>query len=149
MVRYAVSIVCAALCALLAACSVGPDYVRPQAMTEIPNHFKETEGWKIAEPGNSPLPEMWWELYADPQLNQLEEELLAANQSIRQAEAQFRQAQALVQSARAGYFPNLNLGASAIRSQRSPNAPGGTGTAAASPVWDYQMPVALPWEIDL
>lgn len=149
MVRYAVSIVCAALCALLAACSVGPDYVRPQALTEMPEHFKETEGWKIAEPGTSPLPEMWWELYADPQLNQLEEQLLAANQTIRQAEAQFRQAQALVQSARAGYFPNLNLGASAIRSQRSANAPGGAGAAAAGPAWDFQMPVALPWEIDL
>lgn len=149
MVRSVPVLVCGAALTLLAGCAVGPDYLRPQAVAEMPADFKELAGWKVAEPGHNALPAKWWELYRDPQLNQLEEQVVVSNQTIRQAEAQFRQAQALAQAARAGYFPSLTAGASAVRSQRSANAPGATKTTPESPSWDLQLPLDLSWEIDL
>ena len=81
---------------LLSACAVGPDYVRPSA--ETPAAFKELAGWKMAQPADLALPAKWWEIYQDPLLNTLEEAANLSNQSLIQAEAQYRQARALVQA---------------------------------------------------
>lgn len=149
MTRYAVPIGSVVTMVLLAACSVGPDYVRPQALTEMPAHFKESAGWKQAKPGITTVPHNWWELYHDPLLDRLETEVMAGNQSIRQAEAQFRQAQALLKTAQAGYYPTVALGASATRSQRSANAFSSSKSTTTAPSWDIQLPLDLSWEIDL
>lgn len=149
MIRYAVYLCCAAAVTLFGACTVGPEYVKPQAVTDMPASFKELEGWKVAALPQQKLPHNWWELYHDPLLNQLEEEVATANQSIRQAEAQFRQAQALLQAARAGYYPSATIGASATRSQHSTNLTSTTRSTSAAPSWDFQLPVDLSWEIDL
>ena len=90
---------------VLTACTVGPDYVRPTA--EVPVSYKETVGWKVAEPKDHLIRGAWWEIYNDPELNALEEQVNLSNQNIAQAEAQFRQARALVQVARAAYFPTV------------------------------------------
>lgn len=141
--------------AAISGCSVGPDYLRPQAMPEIPSSFRESDGWKTATPGGSAvMQEKWWELYGDRQLDRLEEELLASSQSIRQAEAQFRQAQTLVRFAKAGYYPSLSVGAAANRSQKSQNNSSSSSTTTSRttstvPAWDLQLPVDLTWEIDL
>jgi hypothetical protein len=88
---------------LLSACAtVGPDYMRPAVQT--PAAFKEMEGWKATEPRDSESKGPWWEIYADPLLNELEAQVDVANQTVAQAEAQYRQARALVAIARAGYF---------------------------------------------
>ena len=107
--------------AVLSACTVGPDYVRPTA--ETPAAFKESQGWKTAQPRDQELRGKWWEAYNDPLLNELVEQVSVSNQNLAQAAAQFRQARALVQSARAGYLPSLSAGASAARSQRSVTKP--------------------------
>lgn len=146
MKRYLAALGCSLL---LAACSVGPEYVRPAAVAEMPASFKEQPGWKVTVPqAAASLPEQWWELYQDPQLNALMLHLNSANQTIQQAEAQYRQAKALVQSARAGYFPNVGIGASAIRSQRSANL-SSSKSSSSSAAWDFQLPVDLTWELDL
>jgi NodT family efflux transporter outer membrane factor (OMF) lipoprotein len=88
---------------LLAGCAMGPDYVRPQ--TTVPIEFKELKGWKQAQPKDDVLPGKWWEIFDDQQLNKLEEQVASGNQSLAVAEAQYRQAQHLVQSARAAYLP--------------------------------------------
>ncbi|MDO9103704.1 MAG: efflux transporter outer membrane subunit [Methylovulum sp.] len=90
---------------LLSACTVGPDYRRPSST--VPNAYKELKGWTQAQPRDHELPGRWWELFNDPYLNSLEQQANGANQSIAQAEAQFRQAQALVQNATAAYSPTL------------------------------------------
>ncbi len=94
-----------ALAALLSACAVGPDYKRPDIA--VGASYKETKGWTQAMPNDTALRADWWRSYNDPVLNQLMDALLAANQNIAQAQAQYRQAQALVQSARAGFFQRL------------------------------------------
>ncbi|MDO9234420.1 MAG: RND transporter, partial [Aquabacterium sp.] len=77
----------ALLTAQLAGCTVGPDYVRPEAT--IPTAFKESKGWKQAQPRDNVLSGKWWEIFNDPRLNKLEEQVATANQSIIQAEAQY------------------------------------------------------------
>ena len=85
-------------CPLLAACTVGPDYVRPTPVETVPTAYKELEGWKVAQPRDGNIPERWWELYNDPALNSLEEQVAISNLTVAAAEAQFRQARALAPS---------------------------------------------------
>ncbi|MGZ5049537.1 MAG: efflux transporter outer membrane subunit [Methylobacter sp.] len=95
------------LVAQLAGCVVGPDYARPDAPASAA--FKENKDWKQAQPRDSALPTDWWEIFNDPKLNELEAQVAHANQSLIQAEAQYRQAQHLVQSAESAFFPIANL----------------------------------------
>ncbi|HAM52323.1 MAG TPA: RND transporter [Nitrospiraceae bacterium] len=135
--------------ALLAACTVGPDYVRPT--TETPPSFKELKGWKVAQPKDTIIRGAWWNMYNDPQLNTLEEQVNISNQNIAVAEAQFREARAQVQQARAGYFPTVSTSPSATRSRSS----SGTSSVAMSKsvgaftVNDFTLPVDATWAPDV
>ena len=93
----------------LAGCTVGPDYVRPSAPSTT--SFKEVEGWKNAEPRDTVIRGDWWEVFNDPLLNQLQQQV-GNNQSLLQAEAQYRQAQHLVQSAQSSLLPVATLNGS-------------------------------------
>jgi NodT family efflux transporter outer membrane factor (OMF) lipoprotein len=154
--HMAVSII---LLTLPAACTVGPDYVRPAA--EVPASYKETEGWKVAQPNDHLIRGAWWETFNDLYLNGLEEQVAISNQSIATAEAQLRQARALVGIARAGYFPTVTIGGSYTRSfnvsgtgasaKGSTSTPGSSGAGGSSGriVSDYVLPGAISWEPDL
>ncbi|HXE94763.1 MAG TPA: efflux transporter outer membrane subunit [Dongiaceae bacterium] len=127
----------------LSACSVGPDYVRPTV--ETPAAYKEGDGWKTAQPGDTLLKTKWWELFNDPDLNRLEEQVAVSNQNVALAAARFRQARALVAEARAAYYPSVSLGASATRSLGSANTGRGQGAVQS----DFLLPVNLSWELDV
>lgn len=133
--------------ALLAACTVGPDYVKPTAVT--PAAFKEAKGWKVAQPKDNVIKGNWWEMFGDPQLNALEEQVNISNQNIAVAEAQFRQARAQVQAARAGYFPTVTTAPSATRSRSSFSSAGVKSSAGATTSNDFTLPVDAAWEPDL
>jgi len=96
---------------LLSACAVGPKYSKP--VMQVPTAFKETApspdgpNWKAAEPGDQVLRGKWWELFNDSRLNMLEDQINISNQNLKAAEAQFRQAWALVRQNRAGYTPAI------------------------------------------
>ena len=130
-------IVIAGALTLMTACSVGPDYVRPTAV--VPPVFKEMSGWKVAQPRDNAGKGPWWEIFNDPQLNALEQQVNISNQNLAIAEAQFREARALAQAARAGYFPTLTAGASATRSRTSGTLGSTTGSGRSltttSSVW--------------
>jgi NodT family efflux transporter outer membrane factor (OMF) lipoprotein len=131
----------AALAAALAACSSGPDYVRPAL--ELPAQFKEAGPWKTAEPRPADAGTAWWEVFGDPDLDRLEQQAGAANLTIVQLEAAYRQARALVAQARSGLWPTAGINASATRSRA--HVPGeGAVTANA-----YVLDVAASWEPDL
>jgi NodT family efflux transporter outer membrane factor (OMF) lipoprotein len=122
---------------LLSACAVGPDYVRPQ--TTMPATFKENANWKQATPKDATIRGKWWEAFGDTELNKLEEQVDSSNQTIKAAEAQFRQARALVAEARAAYFPTVGANASFSRSGFGAGARNGssgivtsTGTVAST-----------------
>ncbi len=154
-------------------CMVGPDYRRPP--TTAPAAFKEPPppNWKTATPGDQLPRGRWWELFGDPQLNALEEQVSVSNQSIAQAEAQFRAARAAAGVARANLFPTVTAAPSASRSRSNtgrtgatvvPGATaGGTGTtggtgATAAPaaaaatsgtVSVFEVPIDVSYEVDL
>jgi NodT family efflux transporter outer membrane factor (OMF) lipoprotein len=129
----------AAASILLAACSVGPNYVRPTA--PVPPAWKEIDGWKTAEPGDDTLRGAWWEVFGDSALNDLEARFDGANQTLASAEAQLRQSRALVDEARAAWYPTVTIGVSASRAQSR-----ATGQKTVS---NYAMPLSVSWEADV
>ncbi|MGO4331975.1 efflux transporter outer membrane subunit [Cupriavidus sp. 2TAF22] len=129
---------------LLAGCAVGPDYKRPDA-PDTPA-FKEARAdstqwgqWKPAEPQDASERSNWWSVFNDPQLDALMSQVQISNQNIKAAEAQYRQAQAALQSARAGYFPTVGAAAGLDRTRGS-NGQIGNGQSAT---------LSASWEIDL
>lgn len=116
MLRKTLFIVFAAL-PVLAACTVSAIYERPEVIP--PPAFVETKEWKVGEPRDHLPRSKWWEIFGDPLLNALQERVTISNQTIRIAEAQYRQAQALVQGTRAGTFPSLSGGLSSVSNQVS------------------------------
>ena len=142
---------------VLAACAVGPDYKKPEAATE--SAYKENSYWKPAAPADDFKRGAWWEIFGDADLNALEQQVDMSNQSLAQAEAQYRQASALVSAARANYFPTLGVSASATRSGRYSSSgsivSGGTviggsgGNSGNSHSTSYSLPFTASWEPDL
>jgi NodT family efflux transporter outer membrane factor (OMF) lipoprotein len=151
-----------ALLLILSGCVVGPKYHPPApqapaaAYKESPANFKESEGWTVAQPADAKLRGKWWEIFNDPELNALEDQLDINNQNIKQAFENFMEARAVVREARAQYFPTLTVAPSFNRSRTSENlntAPvttTGTGTAAKQlQSTIYTLPLEASWEPDL
>ncbi len=145
-VRPAKHLPLAVLC-LLCACTVGPNYVKPSAV-EMPVAFKGAELWKHAQPQDGVIRDKWWEIFQDPALDALAERIEISNQSLAAAEARFRQARALVQVARSGYFPTVSAGASASRYRNSQNVPANT-PSFVGPNSNFALAFDATWEPDI
>ena len=128
---------------MLFGCAVGPDYKRPSVT--VPVAFKEMKGWKEAQPRDDGIKTEWWRVFNDPLLNSLEEQVSLSNQSLAQAEALYRKARALVQGARANYFPVISASAAASRSWHS----GSNSVSGTNPTDQYSLSLDTGWEIDL
>lgn len=137
----------------IAGCTVGPKYhppvtQAPPVYKESPTQFKEGEGWKVAQPGDAMLRGKWWEIFGDPELNALEEQLNINNQNIKQFFENFMAARAIVREARSQYFPVVTTTPSVTRSgssgtlSNSSFSTGGTGTLVS-------LPVDVSWQPDL
>jgi NodT family efflux transporter outer membrane factor (OMF) lipoprotein len=112
-----------AVAVVVSACTVGPDYRRPDA--PVPAQYKET-GWKVGEPSDAIDRGAWWSIYKDSLLGDLEAQIDISNQNLKAAEAAFQQSEWIVAQARAGYFPTARINASAQRSRGGGTAGGGT-----------------------
>jgi len=160
---------------MLTACMVGPDYHRPDA--PVPSAYKELKGWTIAQPQDTADRGPWWSIYHDPELDRLERELDVSNQTIKQFEAQYRNAIALVQEARANLFPvasvaadvthssgfgggggsrgssNSFSGSTATTGITSPTTSAGTGAISSSgggaPRTQYSVQGSIDWDLDV
>jgi len=131
---------------ILSACSVGPDYARPPVTT--PAQYKEAGAASLAQSVDQMIKPKWWEMFGDTELNGLEEQVDVSNQNIAQAVANYRQALALVQSARAAYFPTVTIGVGVSRLQNSPTiSPGEVKDTA--PFTEHSMPIEVSWEVDV
>jgi NodT family efflux transporter outer membrane factor (OMF) lipoprotein len=128
------------LATLVAGCASGPDFVRP-AM-DLPPAYKEGEAWKIAQPQLAQAHQPWWEVFGDPDLDRLEAQADAANQTLRQLEAAYREARAQVDLTRAGLWPLVNLNASVRRARSVTNNVSTLGNGAA-------LSLSASWEPDL
>jgi NodT family efflux transporter outer membrane factor (OMF) lipoprotein len=126
-------------------CTIGPKYQRPTAPATPA--FKELNGndqWKMATPSDQLLKGKWWEMFNDPELNRLEELVAINNQNVKQAEAQFRQARALVAGNYANYFPTIGSNPSITQSDTGKNAGRAGGTSQS-----FSLPATVSWEPDL
>jgi NodT family efflux transporter outer membrane factor (OMF) lipoprotein len=132
---------------LLGACAVGPKYSKPAVPT--PSAYKEVPAdWKSAQPNDQIARGKWWEIYQDPQLNALEEQVNVSNQNLKAADAQFRQARALVKFNRAAYYPTVTAGGSASREHLSQNRPLVLSTTPTSAT-DLAIPFDVSYEADV
>lgn len=162
-VNCAIRVGAAALLLMLSSCTVGPKYhpPAPQAPAavykESPTQFKEKEGWTVAQPADSKLRGKWWEIFNDPELNALEEQLDINNQNIKEFFENFMEARAIVRQARSQYFPTLAVAPSFSRSRTSgtlsstPVNTGGKGTPPRAQLQStvYSLPLEASWEPDL
>jgi NodT family efflux transporter outer membrane factor (OMF) lipoprotein len=130
----------------VAGCAVGPKYNRPAA--EVPATYKEAGDWKTAHPNDQNLGGSWWEIFQDPQLNNLEEQIKVSNQNLKAAEAVYTQSRALLRYDRAAYYPSISGGVSATRNRISNNRPPSLVTDGRT-FSDFQIPLELSYELDV
>jgi NodT family efflux transporter outer membrane factor (OMF) lipoprotein len=123
-----------AIALITSGCVVGPKYVKPATPVTssfkepLPPNFKEAQGWKAGEPKDDMHRGKWWEIFGDPGLNALEEQINISNQTLAAAEAQFRGARAAIRVAHAGLYPTVTGGGAVLGSGTS----GNVGTSALS-----------------
>jgi NodT family efflux transporter outer membrane factor (OMF) lipoprotein len=129
---------------LAAGCNFAPKYTRPSPASTTPAAWKEltpadfasTDGWKQAQPRDDVIRGSWWEMFGDPLLDELERQVDVANQTLAQAVATHREAEAVVAQSRSQLFPTVTTSPSAQRS-----GPPGTNR--------FQLPFDASWEVDL
>ena len=146
----------------IAGCTVGPKYrqpaatVQPPASTykESPTQFPNSGEWKVADPQDAMLHGKWWEIYNDPELNALEDQLNINNQNIKQSFENFMEARTLVAQARSQLYPTIGTTPSYQRSrwlrrisqvQRAPPVP----HQAVQQTQLFVLPASVSWEPDL
>ena len=136
--------------ALLGGCAIGPNYKRPPV--EVPAQFKEIEGWKPAEPGQVESQSAIWSVYNDSVLDDLERQVDISNQTLKAAEAAYRQARAALWQARAAFFPTVSAGFSGQRikgSSRTSVTPTGASGSASDTRNQFDLSGDVSWDIDL
>ncbi len=149
-------LVALALLILLSSCSpVGPNYTKPKlpaapAYSEAPPaQFTESAGWKPAQPADATLRGDWWAMFGDPQLNELEAQVPLANQTLRAADANYRQARAAIAINRSDLYPTFGSGPLITSNHVSANSPTGSITSRGATFGNFNLPVDFNYELDL
>ncbi len=140
---------------LLSGCHVGPAYhaPAPPAIT-APNYkestvnFKDADGWKVASPQDAMLRGNWWEVFSEPELNTLEEQLNLNNQNIKVSFENYMAARAVIAEARAQYWPTLTANPSRSRSQSSSNLQNSTQANTGKRTTLWNAPLEASWTPD-
>jgi NodT family efflux transporter outer membrane factor (OMF) lipoprotein len=137
---------------LLAACAVGPDYQRPAA--PVAAAFSEAPpagfpGWHAADPRDQLIRAEWWQLFGDARLNELEARVDGNNQTLQQAEANFRAARAQVRFSRAAELPTVSVAPYAGLERLSANQPYFSRAAANAGENDFSLPLDVSYELDV
>ncbi len=146
---------CGVISLTIAGCRVGPNYSRPSAplapafKEPLPDNFNPQDGWKPAQPGDAKLKGDWWTLFSDPQLNELEAQIDPANQTLKQAEANFRAARAAVRFNHAAEAPTISADPTLGALRDSTNQPYFNKSAANSGTGNFELPIDLNYEVDL
>ena len=144
---------------LLSGCMVGPDYQRPDAPEAAT--FKEAtadvpDGWKLGTPIDQLPKGAWWSIYQDPALDALERQVALSNQNIKSFEAQYRQAQAIVDEARSQELPTVGVSAGVTRSRSGGSGGIGstsgvttTGSSSRGARTQFTAEGTASWDLDL
>ncbi len=160
------------VCCAMTGCVVGPKYHAP--VTQAPTAYKETPTaqasqngdsgtWTVAQPQDAMLRGNWWEVFHEPELNALEEQLNINNQNIKLYFENLMEARALIREARSQYFPTVSTGPSWQRTRSSANlrnaytatGSSGGGTVSGNVVNTgqqtsiYSLPLDITWAPDI
>jgi NodT family efflux transporter outer membrane factor (OMF) lipoprotein len=142
--RIALLVVLATMILFFSACAVGPKYKAPAV--PVPPAYKEIGNWKTAQPSDQNLGGNWWEIFQDPQLNALEQQIDVSNQNLKAAVAQSQEARAALRYARADYYPTVSTAPSATREQYSNNLP--VSAARGTTFNDFVLPVDISYQVN-
>ncbi len=140
---------------LLTGCMVGPKYHVPTAATAPtfkeadPALYKETPGWHPAKPGDTLPRGDWWTLFNDPGLNTLEPQVAAANQDLKIADANLRNARAFIKVQRSNLFPTLGTQPFVGALRDSANQPYFNAANANNGDANLILPLQVNYEVDL
>ena len=140
----------AALLASTVGCTVGPAYKRPTA--QVPDTWKGEGPWQTAAPKDAIPKGTWWGIFHDAELDQLEQQLLEANQSLEAARDRLSQARAQARIASSAYFPTVTADPSGLRERFSGNRPlEGANPALVVPDTEnnFTVPFSVSYELDL
>jgi NodT family efflux transporter outer membrane factor (OMF) lipoprotein len=139
----------------LTGCTVGPKYYK--ASTPTPTAYKEQSPasyqgagqWQPANPSDQASRGNWWEIFGDPELNGLEEQIATSNQTLKVAEARFREARATIRFTRASQFPTISTSPSAAYTKNSDYSPNSPSQNQEASTGNFVLPVDLSYELDL
>ncbi|MFZ0456469.1 MAG: efflux transporter outer membrane subunit [Ignavibacteriaceae bacterium] len=137
---------------ILSGCTVGPNYIRPDATSIPSNYTNASSEWKIAVPKDTLSKGNWWEIFGDTVLNKLETDAMDSNQTLRASLARFEQARAQADVVSSGLFPKISAGVNATRQKDSENRPlNNTGKEAGEGFTcnNFSIPFNLNYELDL
>lgn len=132
---------------LLAGCSLAPDYAPPVVTT--PAAYRETGPWTPASPADAAHRGDWWLVYGDPVLNDLEDQLGKANNSLASAVARYDQSRALAAQAGALLIPELDATGAVQTNRQSLNRPLRTNGTGLNRYDNEQIGLAVSYELDL
>jgi outer membrane protein, multidrug efflux system len=134
---------------LCAGCTVGPNYKKPAA--PVAASWQVTEPWRQAAPKDAVPKTAWWTVFHDDQLNGMENDLLAANQTLKVSVAHFAQARASAAVQNATLFPTLGVNPQAGRQRYSGTRPTGSNIPLTGPTTqgNYNLPFTVSYEVDL
>jgi NodT family efflux transporter outer membrane factor (OMF) lipoprotein len=127
------------LCTALMACTVGPDFLRPDApkamsfLADAPTDFVAGDipgGEAQSLVQSMDIPGQWWGVFQSTQLNGLIETALRANPDIKAAAAGLKQARENARAQRATLFPTIQAGLGASQNQTPSSLSPATGTGA-------------------
>ncbi len=141
--------------ALVAGCHVGAPYnpPAPPAVT-APNYkestvnFQDQEGWKVASPQDAMIRGNWWEIFNEPELNALEEQLNVNNENLKQSFQSLMAARAQVAEARAQYWPTITAGPGWSRSRTSSNQHVSSTATTGNTTSLWNAPLDVSWTPD-
>lgn len=131
----------------LTGCVVGPKYHVPAV--QAPPAYKEVGDWKPAQPNDQNLGGTWWTIFQDPQLDALEQQIAVGNQNLKAAEAEYRQARAVLRYYRADYYPTVTAGLSATRTRTSANRPPPNSIFNGITYNDFVLPFDVSYQADV
>ena len=170
VVRCAQALCIAGILCVFSGCLLGPKYHAPTSPTPVARNYKESTvnfqnapGWKVASPQESMLRGKWWEIFQDPELNGLEEQLNINNQNIKEYFENLMEARAVIREAHAQYWPTVTTSPSFQRSHASGNlsnsyvpssgatgsSPSGQATNSGQQSTSWSFPVNVSWVPDL
>ncbi len=132
---------------------VGPSYERPPPATPPTPAYKETSDsfFRPAQPRDTVDRGPWWGIYDDPTLDQLAAQVEVSNQTLKENEAAYRQAVALIRQSQSALYPTIGYTGSVQQSGRGTGSStnGSSLSAGGNSVAQWALGGTLTWEIDV